>query len=150
MRIENSSPDLMSMISISSRFLLILIGLNEQISGVFICENYYSCESCMFELLPHPKRVPDASNAKQWFPAADIFFILRRCGYMVYILLFSSDRSLFAPRKEGKLVEVRFHFHIDHKYRLPSPIYLHSIWVLSNDHLNKLIDTACADLFTSF
>lgn len=55
----------MSRISISSRFLLILIGLNEQISGVFICENYYSCDNCMLELLPHPKRVPDSSKAKQ-------------------------------------------------------------------------------------
>lgn len=65
MRTENSSPDFISRISISSRFLLILIGLNEQISGVFIWENYYSCESCMLELLPHPNRVPDSSKAKQ-------------------------------------------------------------------------------------
>jgi hypothetical protein len=59
------------------------MGLKEQIKGVFICENYSSCESCIFELLPQPYTVPDSSSAKQWKPPAAIFFTFLILDYII-------------------------------------------------------------------
>jgi hypothetical protein len=71
----NYSPPDTSLIKLFSRFFVILKGLYEHIKGFWAFENYYPCEICMLELLPHPKSCPFVSIAKVWFIPQTIFEI---------------------------------------------------------------------------
>lgn len=72
---ENCYPTAIYSISLPSSPFEILIGVNAANKGEFICEYYYSCDNCISELLPHPKRFPPLSIAKLWFPPAQILYI---------------------------------------------------------------------------
>lgn len=57
-------------------------GLYTHNRGSFNLLYYYSWDNCIRELLPQPNTVPLLSSAKQWLPAAAIFFMLCNPVYM--------------------------------------------------------------------